>query len=203
MGWCQSSSLKIPSQTLPGVCLLSDSKSRVTMKIKHHTAPVPQSLPTGSQHFSPQTAAAHLAMLGSLACANLPAPLSATSTQFHSHVSAHRPVCMDSLGGRCWRGARHGGHRTNATLPRPLTGRLVLMSISVLDRGSEYSRCQGLWINYFLLLRKRRAVVFSSSHTHRQRDQRVHNAARSVSLPASLPLFLINLLNASFQSCSQ
>lgn len=135
--------------------------------------------PTGSQHLSLQTVAAHLAMHESLACAKPPAPLPATSTQFHSHMRAHRAVCGGSLGGRrCWHRAQHGGHRTNAFLLGPLTG---------------------LWITCFLLLWKRRAgwaVALCSRHTLAT-IQLVHNVPLwiSPSLPLSFSLTCSILLS--------
>lgn len=111
------------------------------------------------------------------------------SEKVHSHVRVHRTSLCGLLERkrrrrrgrrkrRRWRKrSSTGGPRANAALLRPLTGRLVLVDIIILEKVYEYSGCWGLSITCFLLLWKRRpgwAVVFYGSHTHRQRLSQLH-----------------------------
>lgn len=185
------------------MCLLSDSKPRLAVKVERYTVPVPQFLPW-SHGFSIPLTSNNGCSLGQVWVFGLCKPTCSFASYFHTvpqpRESPRTSVC-GFHGRKMLAQSSTQRPQNKCYLAQSLPGGLVLM-----DRGCEYSRAQGLWITCFLLLWKRRVglavVLFVVAYMGR-----VCPASPQCSLYLShllsLSLFLINLLNASFQSCSQ
>lgn len=172
------------------------------MKVERCSVPVPQFLPW-SHGFSTPLNLNNGCSLGHAWIFGLYKPTCSFASYFHTipqpRENPQTSVC-GLLRRRCWHGAQHRGHRTNVTLLRPSLEGWYSWTEAVNIPGA------GAVDNLLPSPLKRRAglsvVLFVVTHMGRDCPASPQCSLYLAHL-FSLSLFLINLLNASFQSCSQ